>query len=76
MTITQKNDKSMNIFFSSKEMEDLLRKAIRKFKDEKLKLMSDNELKLINCYKKDNISLKYELNEDGSLKVVVTNDDK
>jgi len=66
---TQENEKEILVRFSSKEIDAILRKEIRKARDEKI--MSRQQLKMMQCYKKDSINIKYTLDENNSLSVTL-----
>ncbi len=65
----QENEKEILVKFSSEEIEKILRKEIRKVRDEKI--MSMQRLKMMQCYKKDNINIKYSLDTNSGLIVTI-----
>jgi len=65
----QENEKEILVKFSSKEIDQILRKEIRKVRDEKM--MSIQQLKMMKCYKKDSINIKYSLDKNSGLIVTI-----
>ena len=65
----QENEKEILVKFSSKEIDQILRKEIRKVGDEKV--MSMQQLKMMKCYKKDSINIKYSLDKNSGLIVTI-----
>ncbi len=68
-SIIKKNEKNLEITFSKNVLDKILRKEIRQLKDEKM--MSPQDIKMLSCYKKDNIELVYELNKDDDIVIKI-----
>jgi len=65
MEIKNKNNNEMIVKLSKNEVDNMLRKIIRTAKDSKL--MSEQDLKMLSCYKKDGIELDYTMNDAGEI---------
>jgi 20S proteasome alpha/beta subunit len=68
--ITKINNKEYKIRFSKEEAQKIFQKAVRQLRD-KAK-MTEQELKMLSCIKKDNIKLSYLTDEDGSISISLT----
>jgi len=67
---TKENEEEIIVKFSPDEIEKILRNEIRKLGDEKM--MSETQLRMMKCYKKDNIDIEYNLEKNNGLNVIIT----